>query len=872
MKYLNKNKIHSKKKKFFTLKKSFSMFLVLLIFFIGIWTERFDLTIHIKNLTNEIIQTGANRLHSTFNKNKKKLIIDINYKNYLKILSSREKSIKSFRASENIHEWVPATMVLEDKKYKIKIKLKGVHKDHWVHPTKWSFKIKLTEDKSIDGIKRFSIQQPKTRNYLYEWLFTKVLEKENLISHRTKYLETIVNGENLGIYFFEEQHSKQLIENNKRREGPIIGLDKNLWIKEVNNLDKLSVNVLEDTFWRAKIKPVQFDVDKIGTEQELYLKNAISLLEDFRKGQIKLDQAFDLKQLATLMAIKAIFGATEFDWRDIKFYYNPITSLLEPIGREVHVGDNFNPKTAWWIKGNKTGFVYSKDQNDFINLFYNDNNFYKFYLSELNRLTKDGYLEKIIDENENAFISNKKILQLNFPLINTFSFEHLQKVKSLIKQTLNPIQGINVYFTDYQNDNILLSIQNTQRLPVEIKGIRFNNGQNVDLNKTIIAMGKEHNKPLENNIINIPCNKLENNRICKNFVNKKLITKNNKLIFNILGQDIEMQSEILQFYPLENIKAKKKIISDVKELKKLSFIKINDDIKEINFDQNHIVIDKRIIIPSGYSVNFNPGTKITLEKEGQIISYSPIFMNGEKKKPIIFTGDLIKNKNNKYGNGLTIINASSKSIIKNTFFKNLKSPLVATGEGLLGSINIYKSDIVLENCRFNNNEGEDFLNIISSNFLIKNILISEIEYDAIDFDFSNGSIEDASIINTGNDALDFSGSNVVLKNIKISNAGDKGISAGERSTIQIKDLLIMNANIAIASKDLSELKIENINIKSSNIAAAAYQKKSEYGPGMIKIDKINISDTKELYLAQKDSLIKVDNNIINSTDKNYAAY
>ena len=48
--------------------------------------------------------------------------------------------------------------------------------------------------------------------------------KKRLIFHRTKILETTVNGENLGIYFLEEQHSKQLIENNKRREGPIIGL------------------------------------------------------------------------------------------------------------------------------------------------------------------------------------------------------------------------------------------------------------------------------------------------------------------------------------------------------------------------------------------------------------------------------------------------------------------------------------------------------------------------------------------------------------------------------------------------------------------------------------------------------------------------
>ena len=48
------------------------------------------------------------------------------------------------------------------------------------------------------------------------------------------------------------------------------------------------------------------------------------------------------------MAIKAIFGAQEFDWRDIKFYYNPITSLLEPIGRSSYINNNLNAN-PWWI-------------------------------------------------------------------------------------------------------------------------------------------------------------------------------------------------------------------------------------------------------------------------------------------------------------------------------------------------------------------------------------------------------------------------------------------------------------------------------------------------------------------------------------------
>ncbi len=876
MKYINKKKvIYKKKQNKFYLKKNIFFLCLIFIFFLGIWTERFDLKIHIKNFTNDVINTAANRFFLTFGKKNEKIIIDINYKNYQKILSTREKSIKALRATEDIHEWVSAKMNIQDKDYKIKIKLKGVHSEHWEHSKKWSFKIKLLDDKSIDGVKRFSIQRPRTRDYLYEWLFMEVLKEENLIYHRTKYPEIIINGENLGVYFLEEQHSKQLIENNKRREGPIIGLDKNLWIKEINNLNDLTVNVLEDSFLRAAIKPVQFDNDKTGSEQEIYLKNAINLFEDFRKNKIEINQAFDLKQLATLMAIKVIFGSQEFDWRDIKFYYNPITSLLEPIGREVHINHNFVNANPWWISSDGSEwFVHSRDQRKFINLLFNNNEFYEMYLSELFRLTDDNYLNNIINQNKENFLIKKKLLQSNFPLEKVFSIEHLYEIRSMIRKTLDPVQGINVYFLNYEKDNILLSIQNTQRLPILIDSLKINDNEILTLKKPIIIKGRKNNTSLENYLINIPCNNQQNKQLCSDYIdNKNLIIENSVINYKILGQNIKKQSKIFRFYASESIQSKNKILLDVNDLQKLNFIKIDEDKKEINFNQDKIIIKERLIIPSGYTVNFKQGTEITFEEEGQIISYSHLIMEGKKNNPIKFTTNSEKPlANNKFGNGISIINAKSKSVIKNTIFLRLSSPNVKSGEGLLGAINIYKSDIVFENCKFIENLGEDFLNIISSNFLIKNVLMSKINYDAVDFDFSDGIIDGISIINSGNDALDFSGSEVVAKNVSINQVGDKGISAGEGSEIRLENVEINNANIAVASKDLSKLNIKNIDIKNSKIAAAAYQKKSEYGPGFLNIEQIKIANTLNTYLSEKRSIIKVNDETIKFTDLNYTAF
>lgn len=892
MKYLNKTatKSYKKNNKFF-MKKIFWFFLIILIFFTGILTERFDLKLQIKSFTSELIDTTANRIYSAFSNKKAKLIIDINYKNYMEILSSRDKSIKSQRASEDIHDWVAAKMTLNNKSYKIKIKLKGVHNEHWIHPNKWSFKIKLANDQSINGIKRFSIQQPKTRDFLYEWLFMKTLEKEKLIAHRTKYLETIVNGNNLGVYFFEEQHSKQLIENNKRREGPIIGLDKNLWINEVNNRNDLTVNVLEDTFWRAKIKAVQFKDDKIGTVQEIYLKNAIKLFEDFRSDKVKLDEVFDVKQLATLMAVKAIFGTIEFDWRDIKFYYNPITSLLEPIGREVHISQNFNSTNAWWIDSSPSGFLHSLDQKDFVNLLYNNQSFYKLYLSELYRLSEDNYLKKIIEINKKEFDDYKRLLEINFPTEKIFSEQHLDETRKIIRKTLNPIQGINAYFVDYKEDHILLSIQNAQRLPIELKGIKFIDGKELLLKNSIVINGKKHNKPMESFLLKLPCsNNLNSNDInsikllpiknCQIYLtddNRKFISESNKVIFRILGQNTIKEASISRFYRAEGVKIKKTSQINSLNLKNLPYFKIDYKNKEINFNQERIIINKKLIIPEGFIVNFSQGTEIILSDLGQIISYSPINMIGTKDNPIIFRSNFqgsvreyrnyFKDDSRNYGYGLSVINAKSKSHIEHTVFKRLAAPSLNTGEGFLGAINFYRSDVNIENSEFYENlRGDDYLNIISSNFLIKYVKMQNINYDAIDFDFSNGSIEDISIIDTNNDALDFSGSKVEAINIFIDNVRDKGISAGEESTIDIKNIKLNNANIAVASKDLSKLNIKGIEIKNSNIAVAAFQKKPEFGPGYIVIEDIIIKDTLKKYVSEQNSVIKINNKNIEASD------
>ena len=872
--HLSKEKF--KKKKLDKYKLIYTTFLLLsfsLFFLFGTWSEKYDFNKQIKLFLNDVSETIANRIYSNFY-DIDKLVIDMNYKNYQKILDTRKESLKSFRSSEDMHKWVTANLKYDNKDFKIQAKLKGVHEDHWKHPLKWSFKIKMdqnrNEQKTLFNLKRFSIQHAKTRGYLHEWLLMKVLKEEGLIAHRTKFVNFVLNGNNLGIYNLEEQHSKELLESNNRREGPIIGFNKNLWINEANNINKLGINNLNGSFWRSEIKPTQFKDSKKNTEQELYLNQAITLLESFRQNSKDLSEIFDLDQLSKLMAAKAVLGSIEFDWRDLKFYYNPVTKLLEPIGREVHVDLNQSQINTWWADLSSVNFAHSTDQKYFISLLFNNKSFFKRYLKDLSRMSKKNYVNQIIGKNYEEFKKYKKVLNQNYRAENIFSFEYIEKYRDEIEKTLNPIQGVNFNYVESKKNSLLLNASNLQRLPIEITGIQKNKKDLIIFKKPIYLKGKLTNKAAKLELIKIDC---ASENLCK-----KENLDNIKIIYNILGQNKKKTSAIAFWSNTVNTHLSKLYEVDSKDLKKNTFLNIQDN--KIIFNTGTIEIDKPIFIPSNFKVIINPGTEIIFSNKGHIISKSPVFFKGLLENPILirsnFDGNIKSfrsnnlNQNNqklKTGYGITVINTKNVSEIEHTIFYRMSAPPLLSGLGLLGSINFYQSDVRIKNSKFLENiSGDDYLNIIRSNFVISNCIFKDVNLDAVDIDFSKGIMTKLNFKEIGNDALDFSGSNVDLKNIIIYGAEDKAISIGEKSKISIDDITILNSKIGLASKDNSKVEATKVKISNTRYGVVSYEKKNEYGPSKINISDILISNSEEKYLVEKGSSIKVNNRDIPAVD------
>jgi hypothetical protein len=115
---------------------------------------------------------------------------------------------------------VPVTIRHDGQEYSARVRLKGDLIDH-VDSSRWSLRIELT-DKPLFGMSRFSIQHPKTRHYLPGYLVLEAARYQGLLAPRASFVNVEINGNSNGIYELEEHISKELLESQGRRDGPVL--------------------------------------------------------------------------------------------------------------------------------------------------------------------------------------------------------------------------------------------------------------------------------------------------------------------------------------------------------------------------------------------------------------------------------------------------------------------------------------------------------------------------------------------------------------------------------------------------------------------------------------------------------------------------
>ncbi|KGF95074.1 hypothetical protein EU94_0372 [Prochlorococcus marinus str. MIT 9123] len=779
---------------------------------------------------DSLYNVGLNYIRSVF-VNEDILNINISFKNFKKLQIKRDQAVKDGILVRSSDDKVNATIEYKGKSYPVKLRLKGDWTDHLIGD-KWSFRVESRKGKSLLGMNELSLQHPRTRNYLNEFIFHNLLKYESLPYLRYKFLPIAINGKHLGVYALEEHFSKELLENSGFREGPIIKIsDQNLRgetqrkkiIKyespintvDVNNSEILTFNIDKTVQNEAKIS--QFRLSK-------------NLLDQILKREAKTSEVFDLKLTAKYFALCDLLGAASAQtWHDMRFYFNPISSRLVPIGYDAQPAIRNRNKHL------------SFDLN--VMGLFDDKIFLKEYLKELHRISKTKYLDEFLNEISSDIKKQIAVINKTFPHVN-FLKEELYKNQKYIKNRLNPLDPISLSFAEQVKDYEKLKIKlfNKSLFPIQVHSLVYENKTYYPSLKKSLDPRKKFKRfnYTETEFIHKKSQLLNNN-----------ITKENEVIvkYSLDGINNFFTTETTIIPWAESTKSSNRLIA--REPNHLSFPSlIIDNSNRLITIKDDFVVKKPLIFPIDYRILIEAGTNISLNNSGMFLVQGPLIIEGTEDKPVYISSE-------KNAMGILVLNSKFRSNLKNVVFNNLNAPSVAS-LNITGGLTFYNSPVDISYSRFINSKSEDAINIIRSTFSIKNSYFENSFSDAIDIDFSEGSIENNQFFKIGNDAIDISGSLVTLNKINIDSAIDKAISVGENSNVIGNNLNISRAFIGIASKDLSSIKINNSNINNTEICLAAYQKKSEYGPGSIMLFEKNKICQPFNYILEDGSTINSD--------------
>jgi len=875
------------------------LFLVTILFFnTGPWISNKE------SLLNRLYFNGINNyikipqiLSSAIKKftfDYEKIEINIPYENLLIIEDNRKNLVNnsildgSKRRQSDSFITTDAKLVSNNKNYKVSIRLKGDRTIHFRDKNKSSYKIKIKGDQRLDGMKKFSFIKPRLRNYIHEWLFHEFSAKENLIKLNYNFFYLFINGSNQGLYVLEENFGKELIERNKRRNGPIFTvLSEFDW-----NIYNSKLEVYNKDFWNKKenLEVIDFVKKKFNK---------------FLKGDIHSEDIFDINKWAWFFAVTDLtYTFHGIDPNNVKMFYNPVSGLMEPIPYDGHrVAKNFNKHLLDFDDSINLDFAnqcledYKICKNNYnanlwrYNFFYNkdrtiNKKFYQVYIEALNKISNKDFLDKFFyDKNKTINKINSAIYSDYFfidnlsydkfgPGLYFFSKEDIYHRAKTIREKIKPLLN-KIYITD-NISSIIIENKSLLNHQLKINKIYCNNFNSEDTNYTATD-------------INFSLGWKE-----KNEIKKKLTLLNTKCT------GLELEDKNKKTYFKEITYSPKINYIENKNNNYLKYFKIVK--KDLILVNNITYINENIFIPKNFIIRIKSNEKIILTNNSFIYSESP-WMVGDANGKVEIRGEI-----DNFGGGIFILNASKKSVFNNTKFSYLSGLeknnlfdenydqkfIIETkypnteinnyiyektkikrinynfldGKILYGSLNFYNTKAQINNSTFYRIDSEDVINFISSQYDVANVNFQEVSGDAIDVDFGKGKIANSNFNDIGNDGVDLSGTNSNLDNLKFNNVGDKLISVGELTNANVSNIEGMNAYVGVASKDGSKTMINNIFLKNVNIPFAAYIKKKSYEAGLLNISGENkIEDYSIMAIKDKNSEIIIDGKKNNNVNK-----
>ena len=760
------------------------------------------------------------------------LFVDIKHIDVQKLAYQRDAALNGAKD----FSYVPALLSHNGEKFKTKLRLKGDRDIHFDDLDSASYRVKIKNGKTLWGMNFFSLQKPRARNYIHEWIFLRMTRREGIITPRYRFAKLVVNGKENGVYAVEEHYTKFLLENNRSKEGPILRFAESPGA----NYATATITPYNQKKW-------------LTGEQFPITEKAIQLLEGYRRRELAFSEVFDTKKWASFFAVGDLTSSRHaLVANSLRIYYNPITSRLEPIPFDGHFGAGYKetPLIAAELGiTEQKNWAYEDNHGWFYGLFNDPKTservFIEAYVAALEKLSNPEYLAEFFARNHEALNHNLAVMnsETNWhdnvwsfgPIPYVYKESKYYETAQHIRSLLVPI--LDAFVFDISADEMVLEIINRHRaLPAVILG--------AGCTQIVFRAGAENfiharkSATAEADSVRLSLRRVNRGDSANECLN---------LYLKMPGLDTIHSVPLRAWRPANSLALKRDFLRKPSNYRSYSFFEVREGNKLVMTEGKH-TLNETVIIDNVDVFEIEAGTDLTLTNKASLIVKAPVKINGTLESPVVVRGD--------DGGGFAVISASDESTIDNAVFDKLSNPQ-EPGWSLSGSVTFYEAAVTVRNTQFLNNVSEDAFNGVRAKINITNSHFENVLRDAIDVDFGNINARDLSFEDIGNDAIDISGTTATVESITIQRVGDKAISVGEKSSFYGRSIHVNHAKIGVASKDSSTATFDELLIEETGIGYAVFQKKSEYGPGHIESRNAQHNRVKQLAVVEIGSSLVV---------------
>ena len=388
------------------------------------------------------------------------LVVDMRFQNYSDLLQQREEAIQSGVYIPANRDYITATIRLDDLTVPVSIRLNPGPATDLAREDRWDLHVRTRQSQQLLGMRRFYLLSQADRDGLYQWTLTRALEREGLLASRYQFVNLLFNGDSWGTYALLEGFGDELMTANGRTAGVILEFDADLLWKSIAHFGSTQstyadpvANLLATDFRYFEIDTFRDATIARDEDRSAQKDTSISRLRALQAGETPASEIFDVNQYGRFLALVDLWGAIEaVSLVNLRYYYNPDSDLLEPIGFGVGSpgGDERIPLIAT----------------------YDDPILQAAYVREAQRLSQPAYLAELRTELEPEMIELQRALQTsgNEP---TLPWNMIEERQEQIRRSLSPVQPVFAYLgpsTMSMSATIQIDLANVINLPVEVLG------------------------------------------------------------------------------------------------------------------------------------------------------------------------------------------------------------------------------------------------------------------------------------------------------------------------------------------------------------------------------------------------------------------